>query len=153
MSLPQPRRASAAARVPLDALFRDAGLPRWSAEQWAGEWAHPGGRIWWIPDRGAALAGLVVRCAADEAEILQLAVAPAARRQGAASLLLDAFRSAEPQIDRMFLEVRASNDPAQAFYRAVGFEEVGRRVGYYVDREDAIVMARPLTKPVGNPAG
>ena len=40
-----------------------------------------------------------------------------------------------------FLEVRASNEAAQAMYRKFGYEEVGRRPRYYKDNdEDAILM-------------
>ncbi|MGH2435444.1 MAG: ribosomal protein S18-alanine N-acetyltransferase, partial [bacterium] len=39
------------------------------------------------------------------------------------------------------LEVRKSNQTAQALYRKYGFREIGTRKGYYSDnREDAIVM-------------
>ena len=41
----------------------------------------------------------------------------------------------------MTLEVRKSNDTAQALYKKYGFREIGVRKGYYSDnREDAIVM-------------
>jgi ribosomal-protein-alanine N-acetyltransferase len=44
----------------------------------------------------------------------------------------------------MTLEVRASNDVAQALYRSFGFEVAGRRPRYYSDDgEDALVMTTP----------
>jgi ribosomal-protein-alanine N-acetyltransferase len=45
----------------------------------------------------------------------------------------------------MFLEVAAGNVAALALYRAAGFAEVGRRVRYYADGSDALVMRRDLS--------
>jgi ribosomal-protein-alanine N-acetyltransferase len=48
----------------------------------------------------------------------------------------------------LFLEVRASNHVAAALYAGLGFNEIGRRPGYYpLDgrrREDALVMGKEL---------
>lgn len=85
------------------------------------------------------VAGFIVsRSVHLEREILNLAVAPEWRRRGVAKALL------EHQLGRggtHFLEVRESNLAARALYRTLGFQEVGRRLGYY-DRpaESAIVM-------------
>jgi [ribosomal protein S18]-alanine N-acetyltransferase len=87
------------------------------------------------------LAGFVVfqRPAPDEIEILNLAVSPTQRRKGAGKRLLGhvlGLGAAE-----IFLEVRAGNEPAQAFYRQAGFHPAGRRAGYYRNpAEDAVVM-------------
>jgi [ribosomal protein S18]-alanine N-acetyltransferase len=82
---------------------------------------------------------------ADEAELANLAVDPAERRAGLGALLLDdllASTDAAPAAT-VYLEVRASNEPAQALYRSRGFEAVGRRKGYYSrPDEDAVVMRR-----------
>jgi ribosomal-protein-alanine N-acetyltransferase len=85
------------------------------------------------------IAGFVVsRSVHLEREILNLAVAPEWRRCGVAKALL------EQQLARgatHFLEVRESNLAARALYHTLGFQEIGRRLGYY-DRpaESAIVM-------------
>ncbi|MEJ2152487.1 MAG: ribosomal-protein-alanine N-acetyltransferase RimI, partial [Gemmatimonadota bacterium] len=51
---------------------------------------------------------------------------------------------------RMYLEVRKSNRDAQRFYGHYGFEQVGRRAGYYSrPREDAVVMAVDLVEREG----
>lgn len=75
---------------------------------------------------------------AGEREILNLAVRPCFRRMGIASALLKqqlAHRAT------LFLEVRASNQAAQALYHQFGFVEIGRRHGYYqAPEETAIVM-------------
>ena len=83
---------------------------------------------------------LVLRwLAADEGEILNLAIAPEFRRRGLArSLLSDAL---EHFRGSMFLEVRESNQAAQKFYEALGFHKVSHRLNYYENPyESAIVL-------------
>ena len=72
-----------------------------------------------------------------------LAVTPAERRRGVArALLADLLREAGARgVMSLTLEVRATNDAAQALYRAHGFRLAGIRRGYYRDTgEDAMVM-------------
>jgi ribosomal-protein-alanine N-acetyltransferase len=93
-------------------------------------------------------AGFVLaRVAADEAEILTLAVIPAARRQGhAGALLAGAMAGALLRGGRtMFLEVSDRNGAARALYAQAGFAEAGRRRRYYADGADALVLRRTLT--------
>ena len=87
---------------------------------------------------------VLARVAADEAEILTLAVAPARRRQGrGASLLRSALRRmAAGGARAVFLEVAADNRPALALYAREAFHEVGRRAGYYPGGIDALVLRR-----------
>jgi ribosomal-protein-alanine N-acetyltransferase len=100
---------------------------------------------------GAALVGFVMsRVAADEAEILSIAVKAAQRRGGLASALLGAHLGtlAARGVRKLFLEVEAENAAAIALYRRFGFAEVGRREAYY-RRPDgraatAVVMRRDL---------
>jgi ribosomal-protein-alanine N-acetyltransferase len=85
-----------------------------------------------------------------EAQILNLTVAPAARRCGLARALLRRFLDDALRLgaEQCFLEVRLSNAPAIALYRAEGFAPVARRTGYYPSadsagaREDALVLRR-----------
>ncbi len=73
------------------------------------------------------------RVARDESELLSLGVAPWARRLGIGTLLVrDSTRRCQMAgAQRMFLEVAVDNPEAHALYRQEGFEEVGRREGYY----------------------
>jgi [ribosomal protein S18]-alanine N-acetyltransferase len=95
------------------------------------------------------LVGFVgARQAADEAEILNIAVHRDFRRKGIASALLhaalDGFRRSA--IARVFLELRESNLPARNLYDRHGFVPSGRRTAYYRHpNEDAICMLRKLT--------
>lgn len=87
---------------------------------------------------GQIVGFIVSRSVFPEREILNLAVAPEWRRRGIAKALL---RYQLAQGGTHFLEVRESNLPAQGLYRQFGFQEVGRRLGYYdLPAESAIVM-------------
>jgi ribosomal-protein-alanine N-acetyltransferase len=83
----------------------------------------------------------------DAAEILTVGVVPAARRTGLARLMLnDLLAEAVRRGAReAFLEVRVDNYAARALYRREGFEEIGRRRGYYDGgRVDAVTMRKEL---------
>lgn len=81
----------------------------------------------------------------DEGHITNVAVHPAYREKGIGRQLVKALLlqvEAEGAL-RQTLEVRASNDPAIGLYISLGFQEAGRRKGYYEDNgEDAIIMWR-----------
>jgi ribosomal-protein-alanine N-acetyltransferase len=91
---------------------------------------------------------MLLRVAADEAEILSIAVAPEWRGCGFARRMLDhgLDRAAALRARRCFLEVDAANAAAMALYRRIGFREIGRRKGYYAAEGggDALIMARGL---------
>lgn len=88
---------------------------------------------------------IIYRAAADEAEILTLAVHPIARRSGLASALIGLMEKdlREKGIKNIFLEVSVKNAPAIGLYAAAGFNETGRRPGYY-DGVDAIIMSKNI---------
>lgn len=89
---------------------------------------------------GRVLGFLVVRqVAADEREILNLAVDPAERRRGVARKLLES-ELRRPK-NQWFLEVRASNSSAIKLYESAGFRKAGWRESYYSNpAESGIVM-------------
>jgi ribosomal-protein-alanine N-acetyltransferase len=89
---------------------------------------------------------LLGRVVADQAELLTLAVAPDARRQGIARDLATEFAATSRARGAAyaFLEVAADNAPAQALYHASGWAESGRRRRYYGPDLDAIVMTLTL---------
>jgi ribosomal-protein-alanine N-acetyltransferase len=83
----------------------------------------------------------------DEIHILNVACAPARRRQGVARLLLaeTEARARKTGSAMLTLEVRRSNLAARALYGGLGYERVGVRKKYYSEEgEDAIVMTRTL---------
>lgn len=90
---------------------------------------------------------VMVRAAADEAEILTVAVAPARRGRGIGRLMMDETirRLYFMRIASLFLEVDEGNSPALALYRRLGFREVGRRANYYAGgTANALVMRADL---------
>lgn len=93
---------------------------------------------------------LLWRRAADEAEIVTLAVRPEARRRGLGGRLLDRSltQAREKGAARVFLEVAHDNDAAIALYVSRGFRPAGRRPGYYTRpdgaRADALILALNL---------
>jgi [ribosomal protein S18]-alanine N-acetyltransferase len=100
---------------------------------------------------GSRLAGFVLsRLAADEAEILSIAVAPAYRTRGLARKLLDVHlrRLFAYGITALFLEVDERNVPARRLYAGLRFVAVGRRDSYFAqagrDPGAALVLRRDL---------
>lgn len=80
----------------------------------------------------------------DECTITNISVQPELRRRGIGELMLeklfDIMKARDVQ--HYYLEVRASNLPAQALYGKLGFRQVGLRKEYYHNpEEDAVVMA------------
>jgi ribosomal-protein-alanine N-acetyltransferase len=93
-------------------------------------------------------AGMILgRVAADEAEILTLAVDPGQRRRGIGTALLSAAmaRAANLGATFMFLEVAVTNGAARALYVAHGFTEAGLRRHYYTDGPDALILRSALS--------
>jgi ribosomal-protein-alanine N-acetyltransferase len=93
------------------------------------------------------MAGFIMsRMAADEAEILSVAIAPARRGRGLSRPLLDFhLRSLAGLGARtVFLEVDEHNAPACRLYGGAAFHEVGRRQGYYQGGATALVLRRDL---------
>lgn len=96
--------------------------------------------------RTTGLAGYaVLRIIAPEAEVENICVAPACRRSGVGEALMEEMLrlAAERDAERIFLEVRAHNEPAKALYLKRGFVESYRRKNYYQGpTEDAIIMMK-----------
>lgn len=97
-----------------------------------------------VAEAGEELLGYVgMMVVLDEGYISNVAVAPARRRQGIASALIEALlrRAEELALSFVTLEVRQSNVPAISLYEGFGFRPVGRRKNYYdAPKEDAILM-------------
>ena len=100
------------------------------------------------PPNGPLTGFILSRRAADEAEILTIAVDVRARRGGVGRALLahHIARLAGLGVRALFLEVEAENAAALALYRAYDFLEVGRREGYYAKPEGARAAALALRR-------
>lgn len=87
--------------------------------------------------------------AADEGDITNVSVKKELQGQGIGNALVTELikRTGDMGINTIFLEVRASNQPAIALYEKMGFEHMGVRKGYYSDpTEDAITMSRKYSR-------
>ena len=127
------------------ALHATSFAEPWDAQAFAVLLAQPGvvGWLWDDPPAGV----LLVRAAADEAEILTIAVTPDARKRGGGRKMVEeALRVlSQGATQRVFLEVAADNTAALALYHARGFAPCGRRPGYYANGAiDAVTMERAL---------
>lgn len=113
---------------------------QWDAGAMTAQLSQPG-VFGWLEDSGGLI---LARVAADEAEVLTLAVVPEARRRGVGRMLLTqaCAEAAARGAATMFLEVAADNDAARALYAALGFRPVGQRRAYYPGGVDALVLRR-----------
>ena len=94
-----------------------------------------------------ALIGFVMsRMAADEAEILSIAITPARRGRGLSRPLLEYHLRILAGLGAraVFLEVDEHNAAARRLYEGAGFREAGRRQGYYASGAKALVLRRDL---------
>ena len=104
-----------------------------------------------VAEADEQIVGYVVALeAADEGEILNLAVAEAGRRRGLGRALVEAIVVAltDRGVRQIYLEVRESNVPARTLYQGRGFTVAGMRRAYYrYPTEDALVLRLPLDGP------
>ena len=115
-------------------------------------------RTWWAALDGAdgALVGYAGGWVVDGwLQILKVGCDPEWRRLGIARNLVGCIAADARDLGarQATLEVRASNEGAQAFYAGLGLENQGRRPRYYSDREDAFVFSGPLPLVSGDVAG
>ena len=127
------------------ALLHGLAFPpgeRWGPDAFALHLALPG-----VFGFVAAAGGTVLaRVAADEAEVLTVAVAPEAQGRGLGRALLEhaAHEAARRGAASMVLEVSVANVAALALYRGAGFTTVGRRPRYYPGGADALIQRRAI---------
>jgi [ribosomal protein S18]-alanine N-acetyltransferase len=129
-------------------LFGDLA---WSEHALAAELDNAtGDRLFLLADQGGACVGYaIVVLLGDAADLLRIAVASAAQRQGVAKAMLDAATtwSLERGVNQMILEVAETNEPAIALYQRAGFGQLAVRDRYYASGEAALVMGRALAEP------
>ncbi len=109
-----------------------------------------------LKENGVMIGYVVWMAVVDEAHLLNLTLSPARQGRGLGSWMMQQFMAQvrEAGFTKILLEVRPSNHAAIGLYRKFGFEEIGRRHGYYPNsgtpgeaREDAIVMRYARTPP------
>ena len=114
----------------------------WGAAAIGLQLAMPGAFGFVAGDAGMILA----RIAADEAEVLTLAVLPEARRHGGGRALLAAVMAEARRrgAASLTLEVAIDNIAARTLYERADFTQIGRRNRYYADGADALVLRAVL---------
>ncbi|MDQ3812595.1 MAG: ribosomal protein S18-alanine N-acetyltransferase [Armatimonadota bacterium] len=128
------------------ASFADPWMPR--SFQEAVEQSLNGDRtIVLVALRDSAVCGYAIAwTVGDEGELADVAVAESKRGHGIGRRLVEAILPvcAARGAERIFLEVRVSNDRAQRLYERCGFARIGVRRRYYRNDEDALVMEKVL---------
>ncbi|MBM3646984.1 MAG: ribosomal-protein-alanine N-acetyltransferase [Alphaproteobacteria bacterium] len=113
--------------------FAPLGERAWTRQDVAELLASPGVAGLLLQVDGCDVGFALCRVAADEAELLTIAVRPEARRRGLGRQLLaavtDRVRAAGARV--LFLEVAVDNSAAQSLYASQGFCVVGTRLAYY----------------------
>lgn len=92
-------------------------------------------------ERSGSIVGFALgKIVADEAELYQIGVLPAYRRQHIGNELLTALHEKMRERGAVccFLEVRSRNTAAAALYESLGYEKISVRKGYYGD-DDAVI--------------
>jgi [ribosomal protein S18]-alanine N-acetyltransferase len=150
-------RAAGVADVPDLVALEELLFPddMWTVDQVTEELTAPHRQGWvWVDESLVGYA--ITMTVGDIADLQRIGVHPARQRSGVAkALLLEAMGAAKAaRADRMLLEVSAANTAAVGFYAAAGFTEIDRRLRYYKDGSDAIVMRRSLASGCSfGPAG
>ena len=132
------------------AAFTPLGERAWTRQELAELCASPGVSGVLLLSDGKEIGVALCRVAADEAELLTIAVDAGHRRRGAGRALLQAVidRARDARASALFLEVGADNPAACSLYEQKDFRVVGRRAGYYqrgtAPNVDALVMRLAL---------
>lgn len=129
---------------PASLIEKEIITPPWTADDYRDAMSKDSYLLLAAEDEAKSLAGYcVASMAADEAEIVDVGVAPDHQGAGIGSLLVAEMlkRLKAEGITAVFLEVREHNRAALRTYEKNGFEAVGRRKDFYSDPiEDAIIM-------------
>ena len=105
------------------------------------------GDLFLVAARGARIYGYIVTCTGRQrAELVSIAVDPAARGKGAASVLMKSTlrRLRRRGVPRLSLMVRMTNTVARSFYEKSGFRRLRLVREYYEDGEDGQLMSKDL---------
>lgn len=117
----------------------------WSENSVASELDNPLS-LWLVAVQDGKVLGYVgSQSVLGEADMMNLAVDPAARRLGLGRAIVEALVAAlrDNGVHCLTLEVRASNLPAQKLYESLGFWQAGRRPNYYLEpKEDALILRK-----------
>ena len=128
----------------------------WTADSFRTEYEHNRHALYIVAEENDFIAGFAGAWVIfDEAHVTNIAVHPDMRGKGIGEKLLLVLMQASIRLgaEKMFLEVRPSNEAAVYLYKKNGFAKISVRKHYYSDNgEDAIVMRAELNDWVGGAA-
>jgi [ribosomal protein S18]-alanine N-acetyltransferase len=143
-------RAMEASDIPqVTAIEQELNDSPWASDMFADSLRV--GFLAWVLAKDQAIIGYgLLSLAADECQVLNIAINPVWQRKGLGNILLaymlkDGYQKGAR---RCFLEVRRSNVAAQKLYEKLGFKHMGFRKDYYISstgREDAVTLSLDLT--------
>ncbi|MBP5616693.1 MAG: ribosomal protein S18-alanine N-acetyltransferase [Elusimicrobiaceae bacterium] len=118
----------------------------WTLQDWQGEFAQPTSYIQCAQEGGQMVGFIVLRGAAGQYELLNLAVCPQCTRQGIGyRLLVQALDHLAAQgAQEVTLEVNANNVAAIELYKKAGFVKRSVRARFYSDGADALLLGKTL---------
>ena len=123
------------------ALFADDA---WSERTWWAELAGRPRRSYVVAEHGGTVVGYAgVDCGGEVADVMTIAVAPAAQGQGLGAVLMRwlIVQARRAGAEHLMLEVRADNAVAQRLYSTTGFAKLSVRRKYYQPGDvDALIM-------------
>lgn len=124
------------------AAFSDA----WKDDSFADELKKDYSHYFVAETDGEIMSYAGIWCIYETAELIRIATSPNHQKKGVAKELMQAILECAKNCgcERMMLEVRKSNIPAQKLYKKFGFNEISIRKGYY-NGEDAVIMEAKLT--------
>lgn len=133
VTVPHITKATPADAGELSELHAVALPPGWSAEALSAYCGQAARIVLKAVDISGLLGFAVLQFAADEAEILTIAVRRANQNQGVGSQLMRAAVALfqERSVSHVYLEVEEGNAPALALYEKSGFRIFARRHNYY----------------------
>ena len=128
------------------AIEQDSFSTPWRLEHFEHEMAAPHSFPFVAESNGSVVGYVCLMSLFEEAQILDIAVAPEQRGRGIARRLIDHAISVARENDAevLALEVRASNIAAITLYELCGFVRTGLRQKYYEGRDDAVLMEKSL---------
>lgn len=139
--------------VGIAGLSRNAierGLPwRWTPRRVAKSIADGSSNVVVVRQSGNLAGFAIMEYKDEEAHLVLLAVHPDQRRRGIGAALVSWLEATARTagIGLIRLETRAQNAEAIAFYRALGFQQLELRKGYYLGLENGVCMAKDLWLP------
>jgi len=150
------RREDLPAVIVINRVALPENYPEWFFEDHLSRW----GDAFYVAEVDGKIVGYVMsrveygassfdmRRMVRKGHIVSIAVLPGYRRRGIGTALMKAALSSlkdHYSCEEVYLEVRVSNEPAIRLYEKLGFQKVRRIPMYYLDGEDAYVMALRLS--------